>query len=216
MPLVTRTSVQGNMFRQATEPTNWQNGDIWVDTDNANVSVNNSGTAVQIGIGTLGTVAQAVSVNAGATALEYAAGGNTFARVVKKINETISNNNTIQNDNELFVDDLVEDKDYSFMLKAYIASATTPDFQYSFELTNISGSRINGSPSSTVPTDTVAVGNNTGVVSSNSTQVIVIFGTIAVSGGVGKLQFRWAQLTSDAANTSVLAGSSLVVWEETP
>jgi len=72
MPLVTRFATRGTFFRQATEPTDWLNGDIWVDTDNANVSVNNSSTAVQVGIGTLGSGLEVNRVNSGATALEYA------------------------------------------------------------------------------------------------------------------------------------------------
>ena len=51
MPLVTRTSQQGNLFRQAVEPPNWLNGDMWVDTDNAKVAVNRSGTAQRIAPG---------------------------------------------------------------------------------------------------------------------------------------------------------------------
>jgi len=72
MPLVTRQANQGNLFSQADEPTDWLNGDIWVDTDNSNVFVNNGGSAVQIGIGTLGSASEAVTVDSGATALEYA------------------------------------------------------------------------------------------------------------------------------------------------
>lgn len=73
MPLVTRQANQGNLFSQATEPTDWQNGNIWIDTDNANVFVNRSGTAVQIGVGTLGTALQILRADSGATALEFAA-----------------------------------------------------------------------------------------------------------------------------------------------
>lgn len=51
MPLVTRTTQQGNLFRTATEPPNWQNGDLWVDTDDGKVYVNVSGTATELGSG---------------------------------------------------------------------------------------------------------------------------------------------------------------------
>lgn len=49
MPLVTRSSTQGNLYRESTEPPNWINGDVWVDTDDGTVYVNKSGTATQIG-----------------------------------------------------------------------------------------------------------------------------------------------------------------------
>ncbi len=32
MPLVTRTTTQGNIFKQDTEPDNKTNGSLWVDT----------------------------------------------------------------------------------------------------------------------------------------------------------------------------------------
>ena len=45
MPLVTRTAVSGNVYRQATEPSDWLNGDLWIDTDNGQAYVNVNGTA---------------------------------------------------------------------------------------------------------------------------------------------------------------------------
>ena len=49
MPLVTRNSEQGNVFRTDTEPPNWVNGDLWVDTDDGTLYVNVSGTATTVG-----------------------------------------------------------------------------------------------------------------------------------------------------------------------
>lgn len=49
MPLVTSTTFNANVFKQATEPADWNNGDIWVDTDDGTLYVNNSGTALKIG-----------------------------------------------------------------------------------------------------------------------------------------------------------------------
>ena len=48
MPLVTRQANQGNLFVEAEEPQTWSNGDLWVDTDTAILSVNRSGTAKRI------------------------------------------------------------------------------------------------------------------------------------------------------------------------
>ena len=50
MPLVTRTSVQGNVYKQATEPPSWENGDLWIDTDDGIVYVNIDDTASQVSI----------------------------------------------------------------------------------------------------------------------------------------------------------------------
>ena len=51
MPLVTRTSVQGNIFVQDTEPASWIDGDLWVDTsvNPPAVNVNDNGTATVVG-----------------------------------------------------------------------------------------------------------------------------------------------------------------------
>lgn len=49
MPLVTSSSVQGNLYRQATQPANWVNGDVWVDTDDGVIYTNNNGTSKEIG-----------------------------------------------------------------------------------------------------------------------------------------------------------------------
>lgn len=48
MPLVTRSNFNAQVFRQADEPSDWVNGDIWVDTDNGKAYTNNSGTAQAI------------------------------------------------------------------------------------------------------------------------------------------------------------------------
>ena len=49
MPLVTRQANQGNLFKQATEPPDWQDGDLWSDTTVNRLKLNNNGTADEIG-----------------------------------------------------------------------------------------------------------------------------------------------------------------------
>lgn len=48
MPLVTRTSVLGNIYKQNTQPVSWVNGDLWIDTSVSppREYVNDNGTAV--------------------------------------------------------------------------------------------------------------------------------------------------------------------------
>lgn len=48
MPLVTRFSNQGNLFKEATEP-NWQDGDLWSDTTAESLKINVNGTATDVG-----------------------------------------------------------------------------------------------------------------------------------------------------------------------
>ena len=49
MPLVTRQANQGNLFKQDTEPPDWQDGDLWSDTTDNSLKLNVSGTATDIG-----------------------------------------------------------------------------------------------------------------------------------------------------------------------
>lgn len=50
MPFVTRTSLQGNIFKQDSEPDNWLNGDLWADTNSTprHLFINNAGTALRV------------------------------------------------------------------------------------------------------------------------------------------------------------------------
>lgn len=94
MPLVTRTAVSGSIYKQATVPSGWANGDLWVDTDDSTLHINQAGTDVLIALGSLtagdilyasaddtiarlakGTAAQALVMNAGATAPSWATSG---------------------------------------------------------------------------------------------------------------------------------------------
>ena len=48
MPLVTRSSINGNIFNQPVEPPIWANGDLWSDNANAVLNINDNGTAVPV------------------------------------------------------------------------------------------------------------------------------------------------------------------------
>lgn len=91
MPLVTRQANQGVFFKTDTEPPDWQNSDIWIDTDNSNLAINRNGTSVQQLLGTYaqgdilhasltdtltrlakGTADQVLTMNSGATLPEWA------------------------------------------------------------------------------------------------------------------------------------------------
>ena len=50
MPLVTRFANRGDIFRQALEPGNWIDGDLWSDTTANILKLNISGTAADVGV----------------------------------------------------------------------------------------------------------------------------------------------------------------------
>ena len=49
MPLVTRQVNQGNLFKTALEPPDWQDGDLWSDTTDNVLKINVGGASVIIG-----------------------------------------------------------------------------------------------------------------------------------------------------------------------
>jgi hypothetical protein len=51
MPQVTRFALQGNFFKQDTEPNDWVDSDLWADTSQSPpvLNINNNGTALAIG-----------------------------------------------------------------------------------------------------------------------------------------------------------------------
>ena len=51
MPFVTRSSIQGFVYNQETEPANMQNGDIWVKTSTGATKVKVNGNLNNIGLG---------------------------------------------------------------------------------------------------------------------------------------------------------------------
>ncbi len=48
MPLVTRQVNQGNLFKEALEPTEWLDGDLWSDTTNNTLQINVDGVATSV------------------------------------------------------------------------------------------------------------------------------------------------------------------------
>jgi len=50
MPLVTRQANQGNIFKRDDEPPQWDDGDLWADSNASprSLFINNDGTALRI------------------------------------------------------------------------------------------------------------------------------------------------------------------------
>jgi len=48
MPLVTRQVNQGNLFKEAAEPAQWEDGDVWSDTTDNSLKINVSGVAISV------------------------------------------------------------------------------------------------------------------------------------------------------------------------
>jgi len=142
--------------------------------------------------------------------------GNTFARVVKKVTQTIDTNDILVNDDELFVA-LNANKNYGFLLFMPHISPVAADIKYDFSIpAGASGRRtdvrFDSGTSFITPLITVAKSVATGGTASS----LQVMGNVIMAGTAGNFQFQWTQNVSNAGDTSVLAGAFFIVWEELP
>lgn len=145
-----------------------------------------------------------------------AGGGQTFARIIKKVDETLTNTTTIQDDDELlFTPDI--NKRYRIEMKLRINSNSFADFKFQFFVPT--GSSIRGagsgswSSSSLIPdvdsTISVALATN------NLNQALMLTFYVKVGGTAGNVVFQWAPNIVNGGLTKVLQGSAILVYEET-
>lgn len=184
---------------------------------NPNSPLNIGGKGVQ---GGLPTASQILQFNAVTNRWEFAAPpsgtSNTFARVVKKVDEIVNNSTTLINDAELFVA-LNINKTYGFYFIMFLSSPATPQIKKLWSIpAGATGLRLNGAWSSSAVISTRNVITSSALATNGQDQSLVESGRIIMAGTAGNLQFRWAQQTANASDTKVLQGSYLVVWEELP
>ena len=143
-------------------------------------------------------------------------GGETFARVVKKSNETISSDTTLSDDSELVVA-LSADKTYGFILTFFFKSEAATDIKMTFTAPTGATGDFNtvrniaaGHPVNNKTFTTTVAFDGTG-----GDSWAFVFGRVVMDSTAGNLALQWAQNTSGGTNTTVNSGSTLVVWEET-
>lgn len=138
--------------------------------------------------------------------------------VIKNSGETRSSNSTMTADSELVVP-LGAGVWFAFELNAQFNTSAAADFKFDFNYTGThsvyreyaifivpaAGTASISTPHTTIGTDTVALSGSAGE------------GSVLVNGSIltttaGTLQFRWAQNTSDASNTTVRNGARLTVY----
>lgn len=140
----------------------------------------------------------------------------TFARRVKKADQTRFNSSGFVNDSELFVPLSINTR-YGFMLYLSFLSDATADFKYNFSIpAAANGKMMDGALSSAVPISNIALGNTITLATDGSNQAIVVFGDVSVAGSTGNLTVRFGQAIAQAITTTLFAGSYLIVWEALP
>jgi len=150
--------------------------------------------------------------------LSQVGGGSlVFAKIVKILDETITSDDVLHDDDELFFT-VNANKTYFIMLLVLHNSAATPDIKYAMSIPAGASILTQNSSQFAFRTEAgwdlardatsaifVGTGNNDG---GTGWVYRLIVGATA-----GEVNFQWAQNTSDAATTSVLQGSLLLVYE---
>lgn len=150
-------------------------------------------------------------------AIDALSGGQTFARVVKKVDETVNNSSTLQDDDELFVL-LSPNKVYFIILAIFGSGNSTADFKYAISLpTDATGKGLEGKFENTAPFDVsvdITSSRNMGITGSESS--FILYARVTVLGNGGLLNVQWTQQLQTVGDTKCLKGASLLVWEELP
>jgi len=140
-------------------------------------------------------------------------GGQTFLKVVKSVDETINNSDTLQDDDELF-GALPINLTYTFLCVIYGTATGFADMKFTFTVpSGASGTFGNGVLAYFNGTGTDAYGVSRAV-SSSGTKQYVTCGRVIMGATAGDLNFQWAQNNIEVSDATVFAGSLLLVWQE--
>lgn len=160
-----------------------------------------------------------ITLTGSATELEIAASGgsgNTFARVVKKVDESITSSNTLQDDDELFFTPTINKTYWGFII-FYVVSGATPDYRYSFTLpTGATGEKmVAGGLWRNDVQATQDITNAESEPTNGLLQTFTQYFRIIMGSTPGDVNFQFSQQTIDAGATITKQGSTLVIYEET-
>lgn len=147
-----------------------------------------------------------VGLHSGVTSLKF---------VRKTSTETVNGSDVLQNDDELLMA-MAANEVVAFVGVLFYASGATPDFKAAFTIP--SGTIIWGWAGNSIAstadalaysTVSAASGSALAIGGSGGTASAMIVGLAANGATPGNLQLQWAQNTSNASNTQVVAGSWL-------
>jgi len=136
--------------------------------------------------------------------------------IVKKADQAKTNDDTLAADNELKTN-LKANKNYAGTLTMWSNAGATPNISYDFSLpAGGVGSRQDGALTASAASNISAFGTPQTIGGTGAAKVTNIPIRIIMGGTAGEFAFIWAQATSDAGASTVLEGSSLILWEELP
>jgi len=145
-------------------------------------------------------------------------GGLTFARIIKSADQFVASSTTLEDDDELTVA-LSANRRYWVICAMFYVSNQTADWKYAFSLPGSLDS-IRGIDSIlrgtgqiaglTVDWSVVEVANLSDVNEHHN----IMMGYVVTGGTAGNLILQYAQNVSDPVETTLKAGSTLIVWEQ--
>lgn len=141
------------------------------------------------------------------------------ARAVKASDETV-NNNTFQDDDDLNFAVAANDV-WHFKLVLLYSTTPTPDIKFTFTVPAAGAIRFITSGDvggSTIGTGGIAMAWTAATIAiiqphSVSTGIVIVEGIYIGGANAGTVQLQWAQNVTDAGDTKVLTGSSLLAWK---
>lgn len=148
------------------------------------------------------------------TNLMAAGGGKTFAKVVKSSDETRQSDTTLTDDSQLLFTPTIN-KTYSGYITLFYESGATPDFKLACTIpSGATAHRLEGLWAANADNQVSDFETSYFIAMTSGTRSTQLPFKLIMSSTAGDFNFQWAQNTSDASDTKVLAGSLLVVWEE--
>jgi len=142
-----------------------------------------------------------------------AGGGNTFARKVKPALETRTNDATLTDDDTMVVA-ILANKVYTFQVHLFYESVAAADIKIAFGLPSSPTTSGKNTSSWTEADIAIEDADTSTQINTDGTRVSSMFTGFVENVNAGNLSFQWAQNTSNAGATTVLAGSYMLVWEQ--
>ena len=131
--------------------------------------------------------------------------------VTKLADETKNSDDVLGIDTELQI--TLSIGTYYAVQTIFVNSGATPDFAYTMrpQTGTMTGTYSTGTLGGTAPSSTAAINSGTAITTNGTIQVIKTVARIVVT-VAGIFGLAWAQTTSDAGDTIVLAGSNLKIY----
>jgi hypothetical protein len=135
----------------------------------------------------------------------------------KPANETLSSNTTVQLDDDLAIT-VASNAVYEIKVVMFIASQTTTDFKFGFATPAgatfdyiVNGTDVAGTGYTNATCYPWASGSPSGLAGlGGNTAPGMVDGLLVVGGTSGSFRLQWAQNTSGASGTTLLAGSYMI------